>query len=49
MTPGKRLDSGGLYVGNPARRVRDLTDAEIARIPAMASRYVALKKDYGAP
>jgi carbonic anhydrase/acetyltransferase-like protein (isoleucine patch superfamily) len=49
VTPGKRLESGGLYVGNPARRARELTDPEIARIPAMASWYVALKKDYGAP
>jgi carbonic anhydrase/acetyltransferase-like protein (isoleucine patch superfamily) len=49
VTPGKRLESGGLYVGSPARRVRELTDAEIARVPAMASWYVALKKDYGAP
>jgi carbonic anhydrase/acetyltransferase-like protein (isoleucine patch superfamily) len=49
VTPGKRLESGGLYVGNPARRVRELTGAEIARIPAMAAWYVALKEDYGAP
>jgi carbonic anhydrase/acetyltransferase-like protein (isoleucine patch superfamily) len=49
VTPGKRLESGGLYVGSPARRVRELTDAEIARVPTMASWYVALKKDYGAP
>ena len=32
VTPGKRLESGGLYVGNPARRARELTPAEIARI-----------------
>jgi len=35
--------------GQPRRRVRELTDAEIARVPAMASWYVALKKDYGRP
>jgi carbonic anhydrase/acetyltransferase-like protein (isoleucine patch superfamily) len=46
VTPGKRLDSGGLYVGNPARRVRELTAAERARIPAMAGFYVELKKEY---
>jgi carbonic anhydrase/acetyltransferase-like protein (isoleucine patch superfamily) len=46
VTPGKRLASGGLYVGNPARRSRDLTLAEIGRMPAMAAHYVALKKEY---
>ncbi len=46
VTPGKRLRSGGLYLGNPARRVRELTPAEIARVPIMASWYVTLKKDY---
>jgi carbonic anhydrase/acetyltransferase-like protein (isoleucine patch superfamily) len=46
VTPGKRLQSGGLYVGNPARRSRDLTDVEIALVPVMAAWYVNLKKDY---
>jgi len=46
VTPGKRLGSGGLYVGNPARRARELTGAEIARIPLMAGLYVELKRDY---
>jgi len=46
VTPGKRLASGGLYLGNPARRARDLTPAEIARIPVMAGLYVDLKRDY---
>ena len=49
VTPGKRLASGGLYVGNPARRVRELTDAERARVPVMASWYVVLKRDYESP
>jgi carbonic anhydrase/acetyltransferase-like protein (isoleucine patch superfamily) len=49
VTPGKRLGTGGLYVGSPARRVRELTPAEIARIPAMAGWYVELKREYGAP
>lgn len=49
VTPGKRLESGGLYLGNPARRVRELTPAEVARIPIMASWYVNLKKDYQGP
>jgi carbonic anhydrase/acetyltransferase-like protein (isoleucine patch superfamily) len=46
VTPGKRLASGGLYLGNPARRARELTADEIARIPVMAGFYVDLKRDY---
>ena len=49
VTPGKRLASGGLYLGNPARRARELTAAEIARIPVMAGFYVDLKRDYEQP
>jgi len=48
VTQGKRLASGGLYLGNPARRARELTPAEIERIPAMAGFYVDLKRDYEA-
>ena len=48
VAPGKRLESGGLYVGNPARRSRDLTAGEIARIPLMAGHYVLLKQEYEA-
>jgi len=46
VPPGKRLESGGLYLGNPARRARELTADEIARIPVMAGFYVDLKRDY---
>jgi carbonic anhydrase/acetyltransferase-like protein (isoleucine patch superfamily) len=46
VTPGKRLAAGGLYLGNPARRVRELTEAERARIPVMAGFYVDLKDEY---
>ena len=49
VTPGKRLESGGLYVGSPARRGRELRPEEIARTPNMAEWYVRLKRDYGAP
>ena len=49
VTPGKRLESGGLYVGNPARRARELTGDEIARIPLMAANYVRLKQDFERP
>ena len=46
VTPGKRLESGYLYLGNPARRARELEPAEIARIPKMARDYVTLKDEY---
>jgi carbonic anhydrase/acetyltransferase-like protein (isoleucine patch superfamily) len=46
VPPGKRLESGGLYMGNPARRARELSDAERARIPVMAGFYIDLKDEY---
>jgi carbonic anhydrase/acetyltransferase-like protein (isoleucine patch superfamily) len=46
VTPGKQLESGHLYVGNPARRARELRPEEIARIPKMAHDYVLLKNEY---
>jgi carbonic anhydrase/acetyltransferase-like protein (isoleucine patch superfamily) len=49
VTPGKRLESGYLYVGNPARRSRELRAEEIARIPGMARDYVLLKNEYAQP
>jgi carbonic anhydrase/acetyltransferase-like protein (isoleucine patch superfamily) len=48
VTPGKELRSRGLYLGNPARRVRDLTAAEIERFPVIARHYVDLQRDYAA-
>jgi carbonic anhydrase/acetyltransferase-like protein (isoleucine patch superfamily) len=49
VTPGKQLESGFLYVGNPARRSRELRPDEIARIPKMARDYVLLKDEYSKP
>lgn len=46
VPPGKRLESGGLYVGNPARRAREITAAEKARIPTIAGFYIDLKDEY---
>lgn len=46
VTPGKKLSARGLYLGNPARRVRDLTEAEIADLQHSSTHYVALKNDY---
>jgi carbonic anhydrase/acetyltransferase-like protein (isoleucine patch superfamily) len=46
VPPGKRLETRGLYVGSPARRVRDLTQAEIDFFTYSAAQYVQLKNDY---
>ncbi len=42
----KRLETRGLYVGSPVRRVRDLTQAEIDFFTYSAAQYVRLKNDY---
>jgi carbonic anhydrase/acetyltransferase-like protein (isoleucine patch superfamily) len=46
VTPGKRLESGGLYVGSPARRARELRADEIELLSYSAGHYVKLKDDY---
>jgi carbonic anhydrase/acetyltransferase-like protein (isoleucine patch superfamily) len=46
VPPGKRLEARGLYVGSPARRVRDLTQAELDFFTYSAAQYVQLKNDY---
>lgn len=46
VTPGKRLESGGLYVGSPARRVRDLKPKEIEFLSYSAAHYVKVKQEY---
>jgi carbonic anhydrase/acetyltransferase-like protein (isoleucine patch superfamily) len=46
VPPGKRLTSRGLYVGSPARRVRDLTPQEIEFLTYSAVHYVKLKDEY---
>jgi len=44
VTPNKILKSGYLYVGNPARERRELTDKEKAFLSYSAANYVALSK-----
>ena len=39
VPPGKRLESGYLYVGSPARPVRELNDQEREMIPYLADHY----------
>lgn len=46
VTPGKRLAARGLYLGSPARRVRDLSDADIKDLRESADHYVHLKDEY---
>ncbi|WP_410016716.1 gamma carbonic anhydrase family protein [Sodalis sp. C49] len=46
VSPGKRLESGYLYLGSPARRVRALTPAEIAGLLYSANNYVRWKDQY---
>lgn len=46
VTPGKRVLSGQLWTGRPARHTRDLTEREAAYIPESACRYAALAADY---
>lgn len=46
VTSGKRLTSGGLYVGNPARRVRELSTKEVEFLTYSAQQYVRLKNEY---
>ena len=46
VPPGKRLESGHVYAGNPAKALRPLKDAERAFFPYTAGNYVKLKDQY---
>ena len=46
VSPGKVLESGHLYVGRPAAKVRPLTEAEIAYLRYSAEHYVRVKNNY---
>ncbi|MGL5743384.1 MAG: gamma carbonic anhydrase family protein [Legionella sp.] len=46
VPPGKILESGYLYLGNPAKSVRKLTAQEIERLEYSAQHYVRLKDKY---
>ncbi len=43
---GKRLSSGHLYLGSPAKAVRPLSDSEKAFLQYSAAHYVSLKNSY---
>ena len=46
VSPGKVLESGHLYVGRPAKKVRALTPEEIAYLKYSAEHYVRVKNNY---
>ena len=46
VSPGKVVGSGELWLGNPARCVRRLSEAEIAQLYYSAGHYVKLKDRY---
>ena len=43
VSPGKELDSGFLYLGSPARKVRPLKEQELAYLEFSSEHYVELK------
>jgi len=43
---GKRLESGYLYVGSPARQVRPLTESEKEFLEYSAKHYIELKNEH---
>lgn len=46
ISPNKRLTSGFMYVGRPAKPARPLTTQELAFLTASAHNYVELKQEY---
>lgn len=46
VPPGKRLESGYMYMGSPVKQTRKLTDEEMASIPQYAERYVKYSRAY---
>ena len=46
VPPNKYLESGYLYVGSPAKKMRALTDEEIRDLQYSSENYVRLKDEY---
>lgn len=46
VPPGKLLESGYLYIGQPCRKARELTEKEISFFKYSAQNYVNLKNEY---
>jgi carbonic anhydrase/acetyltransferase-like protein (isoleucine patch superfamily) len=48
LTPGKRIGSGQLWAGRPAKYVRDLRESDIAGMRAGVAHYVELARRHAA-
>lgn len=46
VPPGKKLESGFMYMGSPVKQVRRLTDEEISSLPQYAANYVKYQRAY---
>ena len=46
VSPGKKLESGMLYMGRPAKAVRALTSEEITNLRYSAEHYIRVKNNY---
>lgn len=46
VPPGKRLESGYLYMGSPVQQIRKLSEEEIGSIGTFASNYVKYQRTY---
>ncbi|MDP2804830.1 MAG: gamma carbonic anhydrase family protein [Gallionellaceae bacterium] len=46
VSPNKKLESGMLYMGRPAKAVRSLTEDEIAYLKYSAEHYMRVKNNY---
>jgi len=48
LTPGRRIPTGQLWAGRPAKYVRDLSEADLAGMRAGVAHYVTLAKRHAA-
>jgi carbonic anhydrase/acetyltransferase-like protein (isoleucine patch superfamily) len=46
VSPGKKLESGYLYLGNPCKKIRPLKDSELAYFTYSSRHYIGLKETY---
>ncbi|MCB1169136.1 MAG: gamma carbonic anhydrase family protein [Leptospiraceae bacterium] len=46
LTPGKKIPSGMMFMGSPARAVREITDQEREMILKTAEKYHQLSREY---
>jgi carbonic anhydrase/acetyltransferase-like protein (isoleucine patch superfamily) len=46
VTPGTKVPPRSMMMGVPAKRVRELTDEEVAQITQYANNYLQYKEDY---